>query len=433
MTTETVSRPGIACSCCGELRPESDVVRMVCHPDVAVCGGCVGWMSTRVRTHPTFTPVFPVRDMTEAREFWTRTGATVELHDAGYAFIIVNGSEIAHLDLRPDLDIATNAAACYVHVSDPAAWRAQLGACGMPVTELLVQPWGMTEFSMTDPSGNLLRIGANTPARDTGEQPSADAPAASGAPAGTDPAFLDTADPVAGAVVLAVQAGDLDGLRELLTGHPTLATAHLGDADPAGMSRTLLHVATDWPGQFPRVAEVIHALVDAGADVNARFRGSHQETPLHWAASSNDVAALDALLDRGADIEATGAVIANGTPLADARAFGNWDAALRLVERGAHTTLTDSATLGLIDRVTAAFDTTPAPTSEETNRAFWGACHGGRLDCARYLLDRGAELNWIPDWEHLTPLDAARRREATELVTWLREQGAISAQASPGR
>ena len=89
----------------------------------------------------------------------------------------------------------------------------------------------------------------------------------------------------------------------------------------------------------------------AGADVDARFAGPHTETPLHWAASSDDIEALDALLDAGADIEADGAVIGGGTPMADAVAFGQWAAARRLLERGARTNLWQAAALGLADRV----------------------------------------------------------------------------------
>jgi ankyrin repeat protein len=49
----------------------------------------------------------------------------------------------------------------------------------------------------------------------------------------------------------------------------------------------------------------VEVLIGAGADVDARFTGPHRETPLHWAASSDDVEVLAGLLDAGADIEAT--------------------------------------------------------------------------------------------------------------------------------
>ena len=101
------------------------------------------------------------------------------------------------------------------------------------------------------------------------------------------------------------------------------------------MSRTLLHIATDWPGHFPNTAATIRLLIAHGANVHESFSGPHSETPLHWAASNNDLAALDALLDAGADIEASGGLIGNGTALADAVAFGQWDAARRLISRGA--------------------------------------------------------------------------------------------------
>jgi hypothetical protein len=191
-------------------------------------------------------------------------------------------------------------------------------------------------------------------------------------------AAVDTEDPVAVAAVSAIHCGDVPALRELLVEHAWLATARLGDDDPKGMSRSLLHVATDWPGHFPHVAASIAELVAAGADVNARFHGPHEETPLHWAASCDDVEAIDALLDAGADIEAPGAVIGGGTPIADASAFKQWAAARRLIERGARTTLSVVATLGLLDRVEEYFATGASLTPDDVSRAFWGACHGGR-------------------------------------------------------
>ncbi|MFI6096526.1 ankyrin repeat domain-containing protein [Lentzea sp. NPDC051213] len=228
---------------------------------------------------------------------------------------------------------------------------------------------------------------------------------------------LTADDELAMALTNAIRTGDADGLRDLLRDRPDLVTARIDGRSP-------LHIATDWPGHFPHVATTIAVLVESGAEVNARFRGTHTETPLHWAASSDDVEALDALLDAGADIDADGAVIAGGTPLADARAFAQWRTAHRLVERGATTTLTDAATLGLLDRVRTYF---PGAASEEVNLAFWGACHGGRRECAEFLLGQGAELNWIPPWEPMTPLDAAQRGEWHDLVAWLRDQGATSA------
>jgi ankyrin repeat protein len=253
--------------------------------------------------------------------------------------------------------------------------------------------------------------------------------------------YLSTEDPLAVEPVAAIRAGDVEALARLLHDHPGLATARLGGKPACAsgeMSRTLLHVATDWPGHYPRGAETVATLVAAGADVNARFEGPHRETPLHWAASSDDVAVLDALLDHGADIEAPGAVIGGGTPLADAAAFGQWNAARRLVERGAQTTLWEAAALGLLDRVQGHFagqaqaSWSPRPSRpggaapDEVTHAFWCACHGGQQQVAEYLLARGADLNWV-GYDHLTPLDAARRTGANALVAWLFHRGARSA------
>jgi ankyrin repeat protein len=241
---------------------------------------------------------------------------------------------------------------------------------------------------------------------------------------------IDTEQAIAVTVVDAIHSGDATRLRQLLAEHPHLAAARLGDDDPDGMSRTLLHVATDWPGHFPSVAEVIGVLIEAGADPDARFRGPHEETPLHWAASSNDVTALDALLDGGADIDAPGAVLGGGTPLADARGFGNREAALRLIERGATVTPDDAAGLGLLDRL-LALTAEVQPAQDDLDRWFWQACHGGESGTARHLIERGANPNWIPPWEHLTPLDAACRVGADDLAAWVIAQGGRPAPDQP--
>ncbi|MEV6847406.1 hypothetical protein [Actinoplanes sp. NPDC051411] len=114
-------------------------------------------------------------------------------------------------------------------------------------------------------------------------------------------------------------------------------------------------------------------------------------------------------------------------PLDDATAFAQWRAARRLVERGAHTTLWHAAALGLLDQLRTRFSGPTRPEPAEVSDVFWGACHGGQLPAAQFLLDRGAELDWIPGWENLTPLDAATRGAATDVITWLRGHHAKTA------
>lgn len=246
-------------------------------------------------------------------------------------------------------------------------------------------------------------------------------------------------EPLAAAMVQAIRCGDIPLLKRLLSENRELAAGRVLSRtkghECGGASRSWLHVATDWPGHFPNVAEAVAVLVEAGAEVNARFEGPHAETPLHWAASCDDLEALDALLDAGAGIEAPGAVIAGGTPLDDAVAFGQWRAAHRLVERGARFALWHAAALGKMDAIEAYFAGVPlserypwgassTQPPDKVTAALWCACHGGQRSSAEYLLAHGAELNWISVWDGLTPLDAAKRSSALELVQWLRGQGA---------
>jgi uncharacterized protein len=233
---------------------------------------------------------------------------------------------------------------------------------------------------------------------------------------------MNSGDPVAVELVLTIRGGDLASLRRLLSDDPALANARIEDAK--GGTRTPLHIATDWPGFFPEGPAVVGVLIAAGADPNASVTGgAHTETPLHWAASSDDVEVARALIDGGANLEAPGASIGGGPPLDDAVGYGCWQVARLLVARGARVDrLWHATALGLLDR---ASELVVGCSSEELNDAFWQACHGGQRRMAEYLLGLGADPNWIPDYAVNTPLDIAGTPDTSHeaLVTWLRAQG----------
>lgn len=238
------------------------------------------------------------------------------------------------------------------------------------------------------------------------------------------PYEIDASDPVAVKLMGAIRTGDTADLDRRLAARPELAAVGIV---AGGVVRSLLHIVTDWPGHFPNGPATVHRLIDAGCDVDARVRGAdHAETPLHWAASSNDIAVLDALIDHDATIDADNGTIAGATPLADAVAFGQWAAAHRLVERGATVELREAAALGQLDTVVDRCGT--AVTSETLDQAFWHGCHGDQMHVAQYLHARGATLDRPSTRDGLTPLEAAERTNPMgETAQWLR---IISAESS---
>jgi ankyrin repeat protein len=228
---------------------------------------------------------------------------------------------------------------------------------------------------------------------------------------------------ISDAIVEAIHSGDASALRRLLAEHPGAASAPLGGSYG---SRTPLHAVADWPGYFPNGPEIVRLLVEAGADPNARQPG--EEAPLHWAASSDDWHVAAALIDGGADINALGGSI--GTPLANAVGYGCWDVARLLVARGAEVDRPwIAAALGLLDRLARLLGDDPSPP--DVSQAFWHACSGGQRRAAEYLLDRGADVNWVPEYAQGTPLDAAAGEgtQRENLIGWLRAHAAHTAES----
>ena len=218
----------------------------------------------------------------------------------------------------------------------------------------------------------------------------------------------------------ALKMGDVARLRALLAADPGLATSLIN-------SRTPLHLFADAPGHRPNPAAVVSTLVEAGADLDAHAVGMwHHETPLHWAASNDDVELIDALLDAGADIEHPGSSISGGPPAESALGYAQWKALRRLYERGTTMNLSRAAALGLMPLVTELAAATPPPDGEKLAQALWNACRAGQLEAARYLAGRGADINWRAPWSGQTPLDAARDKHQREVVAWLTESAATA-------
>src|SRR5439155_6924002 len=149
------------------------------------------------------------------------------------------------------------------------------------------------------------------------------------------------------------------------------------------------------------------------------------ETPLHYAASSDPVDVAEALIDGGADIEVPDGSI--GTPLDNAIGYGCWHVARLLVARGARVDKAwHAAALGMLGRLAEILGSDPP--ADEVSQAFWHACAGAQRRAAEYLLSRGADLAWEPDYAHGTPLDASSgtstRRE--NVLSCLRDLGARS-------
>lgn len=331
-------------------------------------------------------PGLPSADLARTVEHYQRLGFHFTRQDGDSAIAERDGIEL-HFAVRTDHDPARLAAWLQVTVEDVDVLAAEFRASGFtPRREPHDTDNGMREFEHIDPDGNLLRFGSRQ-----------------GTTAHED------FDQRAFEFATAVNRGDAERVREFLAEDRSLATTLIN-------SRWPLHLFADAPGHRPNAAALVAALVEAGADINAQAVDMyHEETALHWAASNDDVDLIDVLLDAGADIEHPGSSIGGGPPSQSALGYGQWQALQRLYERGAEMPLGQAAALGLLPLVRAL----ATSDVDELSVALWNACRGGQLATARYLIERGADLNWVAPWSGETALEAARHEHRDEVVAWL--------------
>ena len=113
-------------------------------------------------------PILPARDLRETRAFYEVLGfrATGWWPDAfgGYA-ILVRGDLSMHFFLHPEVSSTENYCGCYWRVNDVNALYGEYDAVGLSrsgsprLTAVEDKPWGMREFAIVDPNGNLVRVG----------------------------------------------------------------------------------------------------------------------------------------------------------------------------------------------------------------------------------------------------------------------------------
>jgi uncharacterized protein len=233
----------------------------------------------------------------------------------------------------------------------------------------------------------------------------------------TAPRRVPSTSLVAQALTAAVKGGDSEGLAAMLAAAPELAACLV--AEPSGEARTPLHLLADAPGGRPRARDTVRVLAGAGADLDAPAVGMwHTETPLHWAASNDDVVLIDALLDAGADIEHPGSSISEGPPIDSALGYGQWNAVRRLRERGAAVSLSHLVALGLVGEVGQALAAARVP-QEDLDTCLWNACRRGDVVIARMLTSHGADPGWRAPWSGETPAAIARASGQDHLLPWL--------------
>jgi catechol 2,3-dioxygenase-like lactoylglutathione lyase family enzyme len=111
-------------------------------------------------------PILPSRSVDDTVTFFKRLGFEGGAHesDSGYA-ILRRGTVELHFFTHRELVPADSSSGCYIRVMDVESFYrsclpSELPRTGIPRMDALEdKPWGLREFAVIDPDGNLIRIG----------------------------------------------------------------------------------------------------------------------------------------------------------------------------------------------------------------------------------------------------------------------------------
>jgi catechol 2,3-dioxygenase-like lactoylglutathione lyase family enzyme len=113
-------------------------------------------------------PILPARDLEATSAWYSRLGFERKGLWADEYLIVMRGAVGLHFFFAPDVDPSTSIAGCYAYVEDADVLFAEWLALGLPdsgIPRLHGPPtdtdYGLREFGLVDPDGNLLRIGSS--------------------------------------------------------------------------------------------------------------------------------------------------------------------------------------------------------------------------------------------------------------------------------
>ncbi len=117
--------------------------------------------------HDCAIPVLPARNLQETVEFYQNLGFETHFdpESQGDYAIMTYGSLELHFSLLPEIIPSESYAECYLRVNQVDELYRKFQAQSLPIAgiprmgPLENKPWGMREFYIVDPSGNLLKIG----------------------------------------------------------------------------------------------------------------------------------------------------------------------------------------------------------------------------------------------------------------------------------
>ena len=111
-------------------------------------------------------PILLSHNLDETIKFYRNFGFTFEDFRPHNQYSIATFEDIEiHFQSNENLDIFSNNSMCYIRTQDAILLFDKWQEIGLPhngmprMDNMSLKPWGMYEFAIIDPSGNLIRIG----------------------------------------------------------------------------------------------------------------------------------------------------------------------------------------------------------------------------------------------------------------------------------